>query len=247
MEQDSAHVTGPAIDVLGVLRGCIGAVVGVEDWDVSRMHEATELVVYVFEGRAAAQGACRHLKRTRDMRLADVDGHFAPGFEIELGTGKAPSTVARYPIKVRVLAEHGLAHDPILAFERAVDIIEREAWDEHPGARPPPRPGRRASAGRGEGSVEEEAYQGGHLGASPRMDPDGSRGYSEPLFQVEVQGYERRINPNKYGIGRDGLPVLGRRWVDTYHRYKDKPPPPGKEAAPVDEADEVPAFSLGGP
>lgn len=242
----------PAIDVLGVLRGCIGAVVGVEDWDVSRMGEATEMVVYVFEnrapghhadrdggaaaraamGRASAQYATRELRQARDMRLADVDRAFGTDTQdYVLGSGKPPNDVR--PLKVRVLAEHGFKLSLLQAFERVVDIIERKAWDEHPGARSQAPDARRGAIREALGKTSDRFAR---LDATPRIDGEEARSRREPDFPVPVIGYDRTIRPNSWGTDRFGNPVKGYTYVRETVRYKNKLPPSAIDGTALEAA-----------
>mgnify|MGYP000226898079 CR=1 FL=1 len=54
------------------------------------------------------------------------------------------------------------------------------------------------------------------------------RSYSPPMFQVQVSGGWRVFaNPNQQGHDTDGNPVLGKTWVRSHVRHKDKSATPG--------------------
>ncbi len=50
------------------------------------------------------------------------------------------------------------------------------------------------------------------------------RDYSPPRFQVEVEGFWRRLSPNSVGHNKHGEPTVGRTWVTAHARWKEKPP-----------------------
>ena len=52
------------------------------------------------------------------------------------------------------------------------------------------------------------------------------RTFSAPRFQVEVNGYWRRLGPNERGHGPNGEGVVGRTWVKAHLRWREKPPKP---------------------
>jgi hypothetical protein len=47
--------------------------------------------------------------------------------------------------------------------------------------------------------------------------------YTPPRFQVEVDGYWRRLSPMAVGRNKYGEPTVGRTWVVGHARWKDKP------------------------
>jgi hypothetical protein len=49
------------------------------------------------------------------------------------------------------------------------------------------------------------------------------RSYTPPRYQVEVDGFFRRLAPDAIGRDRDGLPVKGMTWVKRHARWKDRP------------------------
>lgn len=55
----------------------------------------------------------------------------------------------------------------------------------------------------------------------PRLE---GRSYTAPSFQVAVEGFWRRLrNPQAHGAGPAGEQVLGKTWVRSHLRHKDKP------------------------
>jgi hypothetical protein len=50
------------------------------------------------------------------------------------------------------------------------------------------------------------------------------RDYTPPRFQVELDGFWRRISPESVGRNKHGEPTIGRTWVTGHTRWKDKPP-----------------------
>jgi hypothetical protein len=51
------------------------------------------------------------------------------------------------------------------------------------------------------------------------------RTYTPPRFQVEVEGFWRRLsNPKSMGSDAAGNPVKGRTWVKAHLRYRENPP-----------------------
>ena len=51
------------------------------------------------------------------------------------------------------------------------------------------------------------------------------RTYTPPRFQVEVEGFWRRLsNPESMGSDAAGNPVKGRTWVKAHLRYRENPP-----------------------
>lgn len=214
-------------DIIGTRRGIVCGVIGVDDWDMSRMHVAKEMVLYDFGGRVEAFDGCVGFQQAQDMRLADVDRHFNPGCTIVLGEGVAPPPNARLPIKIRVLAPHGFTHGHIRTFERCVEIIEDEAWDERPPCRVP-RPGAPAA------EADRDAVEGPHphvvqrrLGAAPVLEPEQRKSRAKPLFQVPVKGFPRRLRPGYKGKDEFGNPVEGWTWVSEQTRHKKLPPREG--------------------
>lgn len=61
------------------------------------------------------------------------------------------------------------------------------------------------------------------------LDPVGSRPvtrFSAPRFQVQVDGFWRRLDPSSIGKGRSGEPLQGRTWVSGHLRWRDRPVKP---------------------
>lgn len=58
--------------------------------------------------------------------------------------------------------------------------------------------------------------------AAPAPSP-GSKSYAPPRFQVEVEGFWRRLSPDSQGKDREGNAVKGRTWVQAHARWKDRP------------------------
>lgn len=225
------ETVGLAFDFISVLRGCVGGVVGTEDFDVSRMRKAVQMVVYDFGTRQAAQDAAALFKATTDARYSDVERHFAPADTIVLGEGRKPKGV-HYPMAYIAIAPTEFRHDPLIVFERMVDIIEREAWGEHPELRSEPRsPRRPAPEPAGEGRPARNPWRLKHLGrADPlNMELDVERSYTPPSFKVPVRGYDRRIKPTSKGRDRHGNVIYGSVYVGGYDRYKDLPDRPSDE------------------
>jgi len=55
--------------------------------------------------------------------------------------------------------------------------------------------------------------------------PDGGRGaYAPPRYQVEVEGFWRRLPPGQRGRDAEGNAVEGKTWVASHARWKDRPP-----------------------
>jgi hypothetical protein len=51
------------------------------------------------------------------------------------------------------------------------------------------------------------------------------RTYTSPRFQVEVEGFWRRLsNPESMGSDAAGNPIRGRTWVKAHLRYRENPP-----------------------
>lgn len=48
------------------------------------------------------------------------------------------------------------------------------------------------------------------------------RHYAPPQFQVEVDGFWRRLDPDSLGKGPNGEPVIGRTWVKEHIRWRDR-------------------------
>lgn len=65
---------------------------------------------------------------------------------------------------------------------------------------------------------------------SSTASPDGSAPHAavrrEPETQVPVCGYWRSLAPGSIGAGPQGEPSVGRTWVVSHVRWRDKPPPP---------------------
>jgi len=223
----------PAFDIIGTRRGIVGGVVGIADWDVSRMREAREIVLYDFGGRQQAFDGCVGLHRAQDMRVSDVDKHFHPGCTVILGEGEAPPPNAPYPIKIRVLAPDGFTHDNIRTFERCVELIEDEAWGERPPVRTPAQS--RAEAPESEeeedGEDEDEVADAvptrqRRLGAAPRLEPEQRGPNAKPKFQVPVTGFTRKLPPGHWGSDEFGNPTQGSTYVRGHDRYTKQPPRP---------------------
>lgn len=66
--------------------------------------------------------------------------------------------------------------------------------------------------------VSALAVRGG--GESPE-NPSAWR--REPEFQVDVDGFYRRIGEDSVGADPEGRPTLGRTWVHEHRRWRDKP------------------------
>lgn len=55
--------------------------------------------------------------------------------------------------------------------------------------------------------------------------PPVVRAYTPPRFQVEVDGFWRRLpDPTARGRGQSGEPVAGRTWVKAHLRWRSNPP-----------------------
>ena len=52
------------------------------------------------------------------------------------------------------------------------------------------------------------------------------RSYTPPRYQVEVDGFWRRLPPDVVGQGPGNESTRGRTWVKAHLRWRDKPPPP---------------------
>ena len=50
------------------------------------------------------------------------------------------------------------------------------------------------------------------------------RRYKPPQYQVEVEGFWRRLQDDAMGRGFNGEPVRGRTWVKAHLRWRDRPP-----------------------
>lgn len=57
--------------------------------------------------------------------------------------------------------------------------------------------------------------------------PPGEHVYAPPRFQVEVDGFWRRLRPGAIGKDADGGQVTGMTWVKGHARWKDRPPKVG--------------------
>ncbi len=51
----------------------------------------------------------------------------------------------------------------------------------------------------------------------------GTRSYTPPRFQVELDGFWRTLRPGSIGRDRDGRPEPGRTWVRGHVRWRDRP------------------------
>jgi len=217
-------------DIVAVSRGFVVGVVGVDDWDVSRMREAHEIVLYDFGRREAAQQSLERLRETVDLRQLDVDVHFAPGDEVVLGDGCPPSLCARGPVKYVVRAAHGFTHGVMETVDLAIEIIRLKEWSAHPGA----RKARLADAGTVTPSPSGDAVavatprpaaeRRARLAATPRMRAEGpsDRDYTPPEFSVPVRGFYRPL-PGRIGKDEDGNYVVpDKTWVISHKRHADK-------------------------
>jgi hypothetical protein len=54
--------------------------------------------------------------------------------------------------------------------------------------------------------------------------PPALRRYQPPQYQVEVEGFWRRLQDDAMGRGFHGEPVRGRTWVRSHLRWRDRPP-----------------------
>ena len=61
---------------------------------------------------------------------------------------------------------------------------------------------------------------------NPNKPPSVKRNYTSPQFQVSVDGFYRKINPETYGKDKRGNEVLGRTWIKSHMRWRDKSPKP---------------------
>nr|WP_250807361.1 hypothetical protein [Neorhizobium tomejilense] len=59
------------------------------------------------------------------------------------------------------------------------------------------------------------------LDIGPREGYD--RSYTPPRYQVEVDGFFRRLDPGAVGRDSEGAPVRGMTWVKKHARWKDRP------------------------
>lgn len=50
-----------------------------------------------------------------------------------------------------------------------------------------------------------------------------ARRFSAPLFQVEVNGFWRRLSAGKMGRDLQGVPIEGKTWVKAHRRWRDLP------------------------
>ena len=67
---------------------------------------------------------------------------------------------------------------------------------------------------------------------------DGTRTYTPPRFQVELDGFWRMLRPGSIGRDREGRPEVGRTWVRGHVRWRDRPPQTGviTVKAPISKA-----------
>lgn len=49
------------------------------------------------------------------------------------------------------------------------------------------------------------------------------RSYTPPRYQVEVEGFYRRLEPEAIGRDAEGAPIRGMTWVKKHARWKDRP------------------------
>ena len=61
---------------------------------------------------------------------------------------------------------------------------------------------------------------------NPNKSPSIKRNYTSPQFQVAVDGFYRKINPETYGKDKKGREILGRTWIKSHLRWRNKTPKP---------------------
>jgi hypothetical protein len=49
------------------------------------------------------------------------------------------------------------------------------------------------------------------------------RSYTAPHYQVETEGYWRRVSPGAYGRDAEGNPVRGRTWIRSTNKWRERP------------------------
>lgn len=53
--------------------------------------------------------------------------------------------------------------------------------------------------------------------------PSVVRAYTPPNFEVETEGYWRRLSPGSYGRDREGKQIKGRTWVKATNKWRERP------------------------
>ncbi len=231
------ETVGAAFDFIICRRGFIGGVVGTEDFDMSRMRETVEIVVFDMGSRDATKEHVAYFRTTMDLRMAEVVRRIAPSTELVLGSGKAPKGI-NYPIMYRALAPREFRQTPIQVAESMIDLIEAEDWDQAPALKDSPRD-RLSEATSREGEpagVRGETWRIKRLPKTRRMVFDREVAYTPPSFKVPVGGYDRRIKPTSWGKDKHGNPQLGWTWVRDHDRHKDKPDRPANDEEPLARA-----------
>ena len=61
---------------------------------------------------------------------------------------------------------------------------------------------------------------------NPNKPPNIKRSYTSPNFQVTVDGFWRKLDPDSYGKDKNGNETLGRTWIKAHLRWRDKSPKP---------------------
>jgi hypothetical protein len=233
------ETVGAAFDFIVCRRGFIGGVVGTEDFDMARMHEAVEIVVFDLGSRDATKEHVAYLRTTMDLRMAEVVRRIAPSTELVLGSGKAPKGI-NLPIMYRALAPREFRLTPIQVAELMIDLIEADDWDHAPELKESPRGrGAPASSPKGEAGEAGERGEAGRIKRLPkarRMVFDREVSYTPPSFKVPVGGYDRRIKPTSWGKDKHGNPMLGWTWVRDHERHADKPDRPANDEEPHPQA-----------
>ena len=63
---------------------------------------------------------------------------------------------------------------------------------------------------------------------NPRKSPSIKRAYTSPQYQVNVDGFWRRLSADSYGKDKNGEEILGRTWIKAHLRWRGKLPKPKK-------------------
>ena len=61
---------------------------------------------------------------------------------------------------------------------------------------------------------------------NPNKPPQIKRSYTSPKFQVSVDGFWRKLDPESFGKDKNGNETQGKTWIKAHLRWRDKTPKP---------------------
>ena len=61
---------------------------------------------------------------------------------------------------------------------------------------------------------------------NPNKPPQIKRSYTSPNFQVSVDGFWRKLDPESFGKDKNGNETQGKTWIKAHLRWRDKTPKP---------------------